>query len=57
MRVHIKRHCNLAMSQNLLYYFGMHFHRKKNSRRTMSQVMKAHSGQTNTYQKPPERFS
>src|SRR5437588_12917064 len=57
MRIHIQRHRNLTMPQNFLYNFGMHFHRKKNSRRAMSQIMKAHMRQTDTDEKPPECFS
>src|SRR5947209_615986 len=56
MRVHIQRHCDLAMAQNLLHDFGMHFHSKKNSCRTVSEVVEAHVRQANTYQESPKNF-
>jgi hypothetical protein len=42
MRVHIQCHRDLAMPQNLLHYFGMNFHGKKNSCRTVSKIVEAH---------------
>jgi hypothetical protein len=38
VRVHIQCHRDLAMPQNLLHYFGMNFHGKKNSCRKVLEL-------------------